>query len=116
MKRVIFVAAALEASAAIAYAQDPIVGNWKTELGDTAAIASCGSGGSGYCITLKPGKHAGRQIGNFNGKEGSYEGKITDPDANKTYDGSLTVSSNALKTKGCGVLKVVCESQTWPRL
>ncbi|MBY5443911.1 MULTISPECIES: DUF2147 domain-containing protein [Rhizobium] len=112
MNRIIFAAAALAASAAIAYAQDPIVGNWKTELGDTAAIAPCGSG---YCITLKSGKHAGEQIGNFNGKDGSYEGKITDPDAKKTYDGSLTVSGDALKMKGC-VLKVVCESQTWPRL
>ncbi|MHC2296655.1 uncharacterized protein (DUF2147 family) [Rhizobium mongolense] len=103
MKRVIFVAAALEASAAIAYAQDPIVGNWKTELGDTAAIASCGSGGSGYCITLKPGKHAGRQIGNFNGKEGSYEGKIP-------------IQTRTRPTTAPCVLKVVCESQTWPRL
>ena len=32
-------------------------------------------------------------------------------EANKTYDGSLTVSGNALKMKGC-VLPVVCESKT----
>lgn len=112
MKRLITAIVVFAATAAIAYAQDPIVGNWKTELGDTAAIASCGSG---YCITLKSGKHAGMQIGTFRGNDGSYEGKITDPDANKTYDGSVTVSGNALKLKGC-VLKVVCESQTWPRL
>jgi uncharacterized protein (DUF2147 family) len=103
---------ALAATAGIAHADDPIIGNWKTELGDTAAISACGSG---YCITLKSGKHAGKQIGAFNGKDGSYEGKITDPEADKTYDGSLTVSGNALKMKGC-VLKVACESQTWPRL
>lgn len=71
--------------------------------------------GGGYCITLKSGKHAGKQIGTFSGKDGSYSGKITDPDANKTYDGSLTVSGGALTMKGC-VLKVICESQTWPRL
>lgn len=65
--------------------------------------------------TVRSGGHAGEQIGNFIGKVGNYEGKITDPDAKKTYDGSLTVSGNALKMKGC-VLKVVCESQTWPRL
>jgi uncharacterized protein (DUF2147 family) len=112
MKRLVIAMAALAATATIAYAEDPIVGNWKTELGDTAAISACGSG---FCITLKSGKHAGKQIGTFKGKDGSYEGKITDPDANKTYDGSLTVSGNALKMKGC-VLKVVCESQTWPRL
>jgi len=112
MKRMFIAIAALAAFPTIANAEDPIVGNWKTELGDTAAITSCGGG---YCITLKSGKHAGKQIGNFRGKDGNYEGKITDPDANKTYDGSLTVSANALKLKGC-ILKVVCESQTWPRL
>jgi len=111
MKRLIIAIAAL-AAAAIAHAQEPIVGTWKTELGDSAAIDSCGSG---YCITLKSGKHAGKQIGTFRGKDGSYEGKITDPDANKTYDGSVTVSGNALKLRGC-VMKVVCETQTWPRL
>ncbi|MBB2701477.1 UNVERIFIED_ORG: uncharacterized protein (DUF2147 family) [Rhizobium esperanzae] len=56
-----------------------------------------------------------KQIGSFKGRDGSYGGRITDPDANKTYDGCVTVSGNALKLKGC-VLKVVCESQTWPRL
>ncbi|WP_184692724.1 DUF2147 domain-containing protein [Rhizobium leguminosarum] len=112
MKRMFIAIAALVAVPAIAYAEDPIVGNWKTELGDTAAIAACSGG---YCITLQSGKHAGKQIGTFRGKDGSYEGKITDPSANKTYDGSLTVSGNALKLKGC-VMKVVCESQTWPRL
>ena len=112
MKLMFIAIVALAAVPAIAHAEDPIVGNWKTELGDTAAITSCGDG---YCITLKSGKHAGKQIGTFRGKDGSYEGKITDPAANKTYDGSLTVSGNALKLKGC-VLKVVCESQTWPRL
>jgi uncharacterized protein (DUF2147 family) len=112
MKRFITVLAAIAATTTVAFAEDPIVGNWKTELGDTASISSCGSG---YCIILKSGKHAGKQIGTFKGKDGSYEGKITDPDANKTYDGSLTVSGNALRMKGC-VLKLVCESQTWPRL
>ncbi|MDR9776991.1 DUF2147 domain-containing protein [Rhizobium hidalgonense] len=112
MKRMSIVIAALAAIPTIAHAEDPIIGNWKTELGDTTAITSCGGG---YCITLKSGKHAGKQIGTFKGRDGSYEGRITDPDANKTYDGSVTVSGNALKLKGC-VLKVVCESQTWPRL
>lgn len=112
MKRSLIAAAVFATSAITVHAEDPIVGNWKTELGDTAAIASCGGG---YCITLKSGKHAGKKIGTFSGKDGSYAGKITDPDANKTYDGSLTVSGNALKMKGC-VLKIVCESQTWPRL
>ncbi|WP_429808972.1 DUF2147 domain-containing protein [Ensifer sp. B1-9] len=112
MKRIFAMAAALTVTASAAHADDLIVGNWKTELGDTAAIAPCAEG---YCITLKSGKHAGKQIGTFHGKDGNYSGKITDPEANKTYDGSLSVSGNALKLKGC-VLRVVCESQTWPRI
>ncbi|MGF6177707.1 uncharacterized protein (DUF2147 family) [Ensifer sp. 4252] len=51
MKRIFTTAAALTLATGIAHAEDPIVGNWKTELGDTAAIASCGGG---YCITLNP--------------------------------------------------------------
>jgi len=112
MKRMLVIATALAITTLVAHAEDPIVGNWKTELGDTASIASCGGG---YCITLKSGKHAGKQIGTFSGKDGTYSGKLTDPEANKTYDGSLTVSGTALNMKGC-VLKVVCESQTWPKL
>lgn len=112
LKRILFIAATLSLATTVAHAGDPIVGNWKTELGDTAAIAPCGGG---YCSTLESGKHAGKQIGTFSGKDGSYSGKITDPEANKTYEGSLTVSGGALKMKGC-VLKVICESQTWPRL
>jgi uncharacterized protein (DUF2147 family) len=50
MKRLLIAAAAGATSAVIAHAEDPIVG--KTELGDTAAIASCGGG---YCITLESG-------------------------------------------------------------
>jgi hypothetical protein len=41
----------------------------------------------------------------FSGKGGSYAGKITDPDAKKTYDDLMTVSGNIVKMKGC-VMKV----------
>ena len=99
-------------SAGLASAADPILGNWKTELGDTAAIEQCGGG---FCITLKNGKHAGQKIGAFEGQEGSYSGKITDPEANKTYNGTITVSGDTVSLKGC-VMKVVCESQKWSRL
>jgi uncharacterized protein (DUF2147 family) len=111
MKRIL-IAAALTFTPNLSHAEEPIVGNWKTDVGDTTAIGHCGGG---YCIVLKTGKHAGMQIGTFSGKDGSYEGKITDPDAKKTYSGSITATENAVKLKGC-VMKVVCESQTWTRL
>ncbi|ENN86245.1 hypothetical protein RHSP_34621 [Rhizobium freirei PRF 81] len=112
MIRVIILAAALFVSASTAYADEPIVGNWKTVAGDTAAIAPCGDS---YCVTLKTGKYAGKQIGKMQGTGGSYTGELTDPSEDKTYSGSGTVSGNTVRMKGC-VLKVFCKSQTWTRL
>lgn len=106
------VAAALLMSAAISQAAEPIEGNWKTQSGATAEIGKCGSA---YCVTLKTGKHAGKQIGKLSGTGAEYSGEITDPDNDKTYAGSGSVAGNTLKMKGC-VLKVLCKSQTWSRL
>jgi uncharacterized protein (DUF2147 family) len=103
---------ALAALAAPSFAADPIVGNWKTQVGTTAAIRPCGGG---YCIVLKTGKHAGEQIGTFKGSDGIYSGRITDPDANKTYDGKIAASGGSIKLSGC-VMRVFCQSQTWSRL
>lgn len=98
--------------AATAQAAEPIEGNWKTASGDTAQIGKCGGG---FCVTLKTGKHAGRQIGTLSGKDGEYTGQITDPAADKTYSGSGSVSGDSLKMTGC-VMKILCKSQTWTRL
>lgn len=84
----------------------------KTASGETAVIGPCGGA---FCVTLKTGKHAGKQIGKLAGKGNSYSGEITDPANDKTYSGSGTVSGNSLSMKGC-VLKVLCKSQTWTRL
>ena len=105
-------AVALLMSAAASYAAEPIEGSWKTQSGSTAEIGKCGSA---YCVTLKSGKHAGKQIGRMAGTGGEYSGEITDPDTDKTYAGSGSVTGNALKMKGC-VLKVLCKSQTWTRI
>lgn len=109
-----FLIAALTAGlfAAPALAAEPIEGNWKTASGETAVIAPCGGA---FCITLKTGAHAGKQIGKLSGKGADYSGSITDPKEDKTYSGSGSVSGNALKMKGC-VMKVFCKSQNWTRL
>ena len=112
VKPILISVTALLMSTGLASAADPIVGNWKTTLGDTAAIEPCGGG---FCITLKSGKHAGEKIGAFEGDSGSYSGKITDPDAKKTYNGTISVSGDTVTLKGC-VMKIVCESQKWSRL
>ena len=61
MKRIMTIAAALMLSGNLAFAAEAIEGNWKTASGETAVIGPCGSA---FCVTLKTGKHAGKQIGN----------------------------------------------------
>jgi uncharacterized protein (DUF2147 family) len=110
--RSIIIAAALALSAVTAQAAEPIQGNWKTASGATAEIAPCGGS---FCVTLKSGKHSGKQIGKLAGSGDSYKGEITDPETDKTYSGSGSVSGNSLQMKGC-VMAVLCRSQTWTRL
>lgn len=112
MRKTLAATAALLMSAIGALAAEPIEGSWKTQSGATAEIGKCGSA---YCVTLKTGKHAGKQIGRMSGSGDSYSGDITDPETDKTYSGSGAVTGNALKMKGC-VLKILCKSQTWTRL
>ncbi|MCJ8519060.1 uncharacterized protein (DUF2147 family) [Pseudorhizobium tarimense] len=112
MMRHLMLAAAATLFAGASIAAEPIEGSWKTASGETAIIGSCGGA---YCVTLKTGKHAGKQIGKLSGTNGTYTGQITDPANNKTYSGSGTVNGNSLQMKGC-VLKVLCKSQTWTRI
>ncbi|WP_377295659.1 DUF2147 domain-containing protein [Rhizobium sp. SGZ-381] len=100
------------ALAPVSQAAEPIEGSWKTASGETAVIAPCGKS---FCVTLKTGKFAGRQIGRMDGKGNDYTGEITDPENDKTYAGSGAITGNALKMKGC-VLAVFCKAQTWTRL
>jgi uncharacterized protein (DUF2147 family) len=115
MKTAWILAAAVVVSslqAQMARAAEPIVGNWKTQSGETAAIVPCGGS---FCITLKTGKHAGKKIGTLTGTGNSYSGDITDPANDKVYSGSGSIAGSQMKMKGC-VMKVLCKSQTWTRL
>ena len=93
---------------------DPIEGDWRTEAGSTAAIGACGSG---YCITLKSGVHAGKRIGTFRADGGNrYSGRITDPSNDRTYTGKATLAGKSLKMQGCVLGGLICRSQNWSRL
>ena len=100
------------ANAGVSHAAEPIVGDWKTESGETANIDACGSA---YCITLKTGQFAGKRIGRMSGSGGSYKGTITDPSDDKEYSGSAKVNASSMKLKGCA-LKIFCKTQNWSKL
>lgn len=89
-----------------------IAGNWRTQSGETARIAKCGSA---YCITLTTGKHKGRRIGRMSGSGNSYSGSITDPSNDRTYSGKATLNGCSMSMSGCVLGGLICRSQTWAR-
>ena len=100
-----------------AYAAEPIQGMWKTETGELVEGTRCGEQ---FCLTLKTGKYAGKQIGEFRGDSIHYTGTVTDPKDNKTYEGSAKINTlvsgaSTLDLKGC-VLKVLCKSRSWNKV
>lgn len=99
-------------TAQVASAAEPIEGDWMTLKHTTAHIAPCQ--GDKFCITLQDGEHAGMQIGVLKGGGGQYVGQVTDPESNKTYDGSATVTGKSMKLQGC-MMKIFCKSQVWTR-
>lgn len=93
---------------------DPIVGNWLTYRGQTAAINPCGGGN--FCVTLKTGKYAGEQIGSMKNTGKAYAGKVRDPANDKTYNGKATISGSNLMMKGCLFGGLICSTQKWTRM
>ena len=106
------IALALFGSSALA--ADPIVGNWRTESGETANIAPCGSGN--FCIAVKTGTHAGKTIGLLINDQGRYSGKITDPETNRTYRGKAKINGRSMQMSGCVLGGLICQSQTWSKM
>ncbi len=132
MKKFIF-AAGFATLASTAFAADPVDGLWKTQPGDTGgylhvSIAPCGSA---ICGTIDSAFSAdGNQNLEYEnlGKQiiwdmvseggGSYgDGKIWDPERDKTYVSKMTLDSqNQLTVKGCVAGGLVCRGQTWTRV
>lgn len=112
MIRNLIVAGALVVAMTAPALADAIEGNWKTQSGETAAISSCGGS---YCVQLKTGKYAGKSIGKLKADGKGYSGEITDPENDKTYSGSASISGKKMKMKGC-VLGILCRSQNWTKM
>ncbi len=96
----------------VAFAEEPIVGKWKTESGEQAQISSCGGS---YCIKLITGKYAGKTIGRLKGNGAAYSGTVNDPTDDKQYSGSAKIKGSGMKLRGC-FLKVFCKTQNWRKL
>ncbi|MEM0899663.1 MAG: DUF2147 domain-containing protein [Pseudomonadota bacterium] len=109
MRTVILSAAALLVSSTIAFA-DPIVGNWTTGSGGKVAVSNCGSA---FCVKVRSGEHAGKQIGRFNRDGDRYKGKITDPTNDRTYNGSAWFSGTNLKMRGAVLGGLLGRTDTW---
>jgi uncharacterized protein (DUF2147 family) len=112
IRKTLLIAAAVMALGTGAAMAEAIEGSWKTQSGETASISKCGSA---FCVTLKTGKYAGKQIGKMSGTGNKYTGSITDPANDKTYSGSASISGSSMKMKGC-VAKILCRSQTWSKM
>ncbi|MBZ8132828.1 hypothetical protein CLD20_06045 [Afifella sp. IM 167] len=96
----------------MALAADPIVGNWVAESGNTVRISACGSA---YCLKVASGPNKGKEIGRMEGSNGSYKGTIMNPEDDKTYSGSVTLTSaTQMKLKGCA-MAIFCKTQNWQR-
>ena len=88
-----------------------ILGNWKTESGETANITKCGDS---FCIKLKTGTYKGQSIGKLKADGTKYKGTVRDPADDKTYDGTATITGSSLKLQGC--FMIFCKTQKWTRM
>ena len=83
-------------------------------------IAACGGALCGTVVWLKetdgPGK-IGQQVF-FDMKStgaNTWSGSAFNPEDNRTYDGTMVLSGNHLKTTGCALGGMICRSVNWTR-
>ena len=112
VRRTLLLLAVTALISGVSQAADPIVGNWTTQSGQTAAISPCGGG---FCVTLKTGQYAGKKIGSLTNNGKRYVGKVTDPANDKTYNGRATLNGRILKMSGCLLGGLLCRSQEWTK-
>ena len=110
-----------------AFAADPLVGLWKTDVDDGAyAFVDIHACGSGFCGTImrtwdSSGETQSPNIGKdiIRGMEpagnGKYNGNVWRPSNDKIYIGKLQLNGNSLQMKGCVAGGLICKSSNWTR-
>lgn len=130
MKKFLFAAILAVIGALPAFASDPVLGLWQTEVDDGSyAFVDIHMCGAGICGTMVRTFDANGEYQSENlGKDiirnmhpvggGKYEGEVWRPSNDKIYFGKLDLRSgnNKLKMKGCIAGGLLCSSQTWTRI
>ncbi len=128
MKKFLFSVALALASALPAFASDPVLGLWQTEVDDGSyAYVDVHMCGAGICGTMvrtfdENGEYQSENLGKDIIRNmmpvggGKYEGEVWRPSNDKIYFGKLELNGNRLKMKGCVAGGLLCSSQTWTRL
>ncbi|MDF3413202.1 DUF2147 domain-containing protein [Sulfitobacter sp. M57] len=122
---VVFVGMMVGASAASA---DPVFGLWQTQpdKGVYYHVQMQACGGKICGVFRQKFENGAKVASDVVGKNamfdmvatgnGEYKGKAWRPSNGKTYNGSGTLSGNALKIGGCVLGGLICSKQTWKRL
>ncbi|MGB3246515.1 MAG: DUF2147 domain-containing protein [Sulfitobacter sp.] len=128
MKTIMTAAAVVAGLASAAWAADPSVGTWKTQIDDGAfahvKMAPCGGAICGKITRTfnNTGEYKSANIGKtlvIDMKPeggGKYAGKVWRPSNGKIYIGKMAVSGNSLKLSGCVAGGLICSKQTWQRV
>lgn len=113
--------------AAPAFAADPVVGTWKTQVDDGAyahvSIKECGAqicgtiarsfNSSGEFVSANKGKNLVWDM--VPAGNGAYKnGKVWQPSTGKTFRSKMALSGNSLQVSGC--VGPICKKQTWTRV
>ncbi|MAM60806.1 DUF2147 domain-containing protein [Maritimibacter sp. UBA3975] len=121
-------AAVLAVAGLPAFAQDPALGLWKTQIDDGAYayvdMYQCGQKVCGRITRTfnDTGEYQSPNIGkalviNMAPQgDGTYKGNVWRPSNDKIYIGKMEVSGNRIDLKGCVAGGLLCANQTWSRI
>jgi len=123
------IAALIALAAGPAFAADPAVGIWQTEVDDGSfaliEMKPCGTATCGWMLKSYydtgeeyQSENIGKRlvIDMVNQGDGRYEGQVWRPSNDKVYIGKMELNGNSLRLKGCVAGGLFCSSQTWTRL